>query len=95
MKECFIGPFPGFENHNLFSETPIVAISETEGARNPDPDGTVSIDGAKFSFMSFASISDAFKYRKEHESPDNVTTVKIYAFSAGQWRLVKAVAKPN
>lgn len=95
MNGCFIGPMPGFEDSNLFSEKPIVAILEIEGATQDHEDGTRSINGGKFKLSSFESMSDALTYRKTHESPDNTTTVKIYAFGGGAWRPVNAIAPPN
>ena len=94
MNGCFVGPMPGFEKANLFSETPIVGMVETEGASQDSPGGSRTISG-KVKFVSFNSMESALKWRSANESPDNVTTVKIYAFGHGEWRLVKAVAKPN
>jgi hypothetical protein len=87
---------PGFEKANLFSEQPIIAVLETEGATRNNPDGSRTIGSADFKIVSFANMSDATEFRKQKENPDKApTTVQIYAFSAGEWKLVKAVAEPN
>ena len=94
MNGCFIGPVPGFETSNVYSETPFIAILETEGRSTDNPDGSKSIEGSEWLLYSFSSIAEAYEFEGRNESPDNVTTVNIYAFAMGEWRLVKPVAKP-
>lgn len=95
MNACFIGKMPNFGENNLFSEKPIVAILKTEGPTQK-LDGGAEYQANPFKVVCFNTIADARKFRKNHEDPDKApTTVKIYAFGNGEWKLVSMIADSN
>jgi len=92
----FIGEMPEFEGYNLFSEKPIVAILETEGRSQDLKDGSKVKTGGDYKVVGFDTISEAWAFRKKHEDPDKApTTVKIYAFGSGEWKIVNYMADSN